>query len=69
MDAYQIFIQGLADARAHLALAIRQMAAGTLRTHDGPVDTTAQRLEQAREDIVEIDQILERHSAGNVHKI
>jgi hypothetical protein len=69
MDAYQIFIQTLADARAHLALAIRQMAAGTLRTHDGPVDTTTQSLDKARQDIIEIDQVLERHYAGNIRKI
>jgi hypothetical protein len=69
MNAYQIYVQELADARAHLALAIKQMAAGTLRTDDGPFETTSRSLDQAHRDIVEIDRTLGRHSAGNVHKI
>ncbi len=69
LDAYQIFIATLRDARAHLALAIRQMVAGTLTTRDGLADTTAQSLDKARQDIVTLDRILDSYDAGNVHKI
>jgi hypothetical protein len=66
MDEYEMFIAALSNSRTHLARAVRQMAAGTLWTRQGRVDTTARSLGRARQDIVEIDRILERHSVSNV---
>jgi len=60
MDEFEIFVNTLSNSRTHLARAIQQMAAGTLWTRDGPVDTTAQSLDLARQDIIDIDRILEK---------
>lgn len=69
MDEYEMFLAALTTSRTHLARAIRQIAAGTLWTRDWPADTTVQTLDQARQDIIELDRILERHSVSNVLKI